>query len=542
MSRIKNNAPVLTPWIFTILCGAVILFGIGLRFIHIAQNDFIFYDEGMYLEHNRELLDKIAAFPPKDFAEFLAIQKILFYTALMTAKWLWFYISNLRVFAGGPEMFYFTRIVSALCGVLTVFLAYIFARRYFKSRETAVLAAAILAVLPSHVFYSRLGMQESLSTLCLLAGMYFYFSTRAFGFRTIAAAILFSAVFFTNYRMIVLPVLLIAAEGMSSLGEKKSIHWTRLGGALLVFAGIVFWIGSLNNGSNRYITFAWMSHQAADAPQQWHLINIFSYPYGIFSLEGALFALALLLNVYWIYRREWAKVLPFTLVIVQMGIFTLAAEKGARYLCVVLPFAAMAAAAAFNELVLNHERVKRLRWAPILLCALFIFSMAEKSWALAQSNSSGYRSALNFIQARDPQAKFLTTQPVVVGLFLPKGDAQPAPKTVRDLIIFYAQGYRYLMIDPQAYVSWTANGARFTPALADYLEFVRDHMKPLYVADHLNHTVLQRFVLDHNENLMNSVRFLNIRTRDFGAVYVYDLKECLATMQKVAQSSHENLQ
>ena len=73
--------------LFVILIAAVFA-GIALRFHNITRNDFIFYDEGMYLNHNRELLDKIAQYPPKDLAEFFAIIKILFTTALATAKWL----------------------------------------------------------------------------------------------------------------------------------------------------------------------------------------------------------------------------------------------------------------------------------------------------------------------------------------------------------------------------------------------------------------------------------------------------------------------
>jgi 4-amino-4-deoxy-L-arabinose transferase-like glycosyltransferase len=533
MTAPVSPASFLASKYFKAACWALILLGVFLRFYHITQNDFVFYDEGMYLEHNRDLLNKIKQYPAKNFTDSFAIIKILFNSALMTAKWLWFFISNLRVFFGGPEAYYFTRVVSALCGVATIFISYLFSRRYFKSAPIALLSAVLLAVLPSHVFYSRLAMQESLSTLCLIAGLYLYFSNRDFGWRALAAGVLFSAVFFTNYRMIVLPVLLVVAEAVEALSGKRQVNWVKLGGTILMFAAMVYWIGSLNEGSNRFITWAWMSRQAQLAPQQWHWVNVFSYPYYLFALEGVLFFLAFFLNLYWVVKKQWSRVLPFALMITQMLIFTFASEKGARYLCVVLPFAAMAAAVAFYEIVLNNPAVQRLRWAPILLCAALILTPLQKSWAIARSGSA-YDTVAGKIREKDPQAKMLATQPLILGLF--SRDVVAAPKTVRDMIILFAQGHRYLIIDPQAYVSWTASNEKFTPQLIDYLGFIRDHMPPVYVADHLNRTMLERFVLDHNENLVNSVRFLNVKAKDFGAIYVYDLKECLQTMQRVSES------
>jgi hypothetical protein len=529
-----KTLPALSPQVLRTVCWALIVLGIVLRFVTITHNDLMFYDEGMYLSHNRELLEKIQQYPPKDLGELSAILKLLFNSSLMTAKWLWFFISNLRVFFGGPDAYYFTRVVSAVSGTVAIFLTFAFSRRYFGSKEIGLLSAAVLAVLPSHVFYSRLAMQESLSALCFLGGMYLYFSSREFGFRAVAASVLFSAVFFTNYRMIILPVLLAAAEVVSGLPQKK-FHWPKLVGTSLAFFGIVFWIGSLNHGSNRFITTAWMTHQAQEAPQQWHLVNLFSYPYDLFALDGVLFGLAFFSNIYGVVRRQWTKLLPFAVVIVQMAMFTFAPEKGARYLCVVLPFAAMATAAVIDEHVIKDGSFRRIRAAAVILLFGFFFCLAQRSWEISRP-VSGYKTTARFLNNRDPQAKVLTTQPLVMGLFMGPQNVQPAPKTARDLIILYARGYRYLAIDPQAYVSWTADGQRFTFALTDYMGFIRDRLKPLYVGGHLNGATLQRFVLDHNENLANSVRFLSRRDQDFGSIYVYDLAECLAVMQKVAQS------
>jgi hypothetical protein len=154
---------------------------------------------------------------------------------------------------------------------------------------------------------------------------------------------------------------------------------------------------------------------------------------------------------------------------------------------------------------------------------------------------SGYQQAVAMLQEKDPQAKILATQPLLVNLLVSDpSKIETVPKDVRDLVIRYSQGYRYMIIDPQAYVSWTATGERFTTPLVDYLGFIRAKMPPIAKFSHLNHALVERFVLDHNENLLNSARFLNRRDDDFGAVYVYDLTQCIAVMEKVIESASKD--
>ncbi len=116
-------------------------------------------------------------------------------------------------------------------------------------------------------------------------------------------------------------------------------------------------------------------------------------------------------------------------------------------------------------------------------------------------------------------------------------DVLPAPKNVPELFARYAQGYKYLILDPQAYVSWTASGQRFTTPLTDYLGFINAQMPVVGKFTHLNPALMERFVFDHNEHLLNSIQFLNRKKEDSGAVYVYDLSQSLAVMQKIIEST-----
>ena len=167
-----------------------------------------------------------------------------------------------------------------------------------------------------------------------------------------------------------------------------------------------------------------------------------------------------------------------------------------------------------------------------------IGGMLIKSFNIVLFRSS-YRSAIESILARDPNAGFLVTQPEVLNLYInPAIRVLPAPRDLPTLMSLYARGYHYLIIDPQIYVSWTADGKRFTPQLIDYMNFIRIHVPARAEFTHMNHLMLERFVLDHNENLINSLRFLNARHQEYGKIYVYDILDCLMLLNRADKNNN----
>ncbi|HNV24100.1 MAG TPA: hypothetical protein PKH98_04345, partial [Candidatus Omnitrophota bacterium] len=58
--------------VFFIL-GLLIMIGIFMRFHRIAENQFFFYDEGLWLNSGRPFVELIQKNPAKDFSEFLKI-------------------------------------------------------------------------------------------------------------------------------------------------------------------------------------------------------------------------------------------------------------------------------------------------------------------------------------------------------------------------------------------------------------------------------------------------------------------------------------
>ncbi len=516
MSDILKN-----KWVYAAL-GLLALMAIWLRCYNITANEFVFYDEGMYLVENRKLLHLIEANPARNPGEFIAILGVLVKSALSTAKAFWFFLLNLRVFIWGTEAWSFARIISMLSGFATLGIVYLFAKRLFNSKQIAILSVAILAVLPSHVFYSRLGMQESLSTLFFVTGIYLYVYAKGFSWRPFIIALLLALTFFCNYRMIIAPLFLCVIEGYRFVFLKERLDWQKWGVTVMTFALIVAVVGSLYDGANRFVTFGWMGHQAQDASGKFDVFKFLSFPLNTFVLEGFLIGAFFWHAVAQAWQKQWTRLLPAVLVLTQMAIFSVAADQGARYLCVVLPFFAISCAQAMESLL--NQGGYRARIFQVFAIGAFVF-MVVQSYALA-INRPGYEAAVDFIKQNDPQAKIISTQPLLAQLYVSNpDDIQDCPKHVNGLMNLVKQGYYYLMIDPQAAVSWSRDDIKFNAQLLPFLEDIRA-TGPVFTTAHFNQSTLIRFVLDHNEHLSDSWRYISHHTNG-SVIEVYDLRQAL---------------
>ena len=160
--------------IFYVLCAVALLLGMGFRVYNLRQSGLFLYDEGFYLQHNLPVLEFIDAHPSKTFSDALTSLQWYFRFALASGKSLWFMLMDSRFFIGGLHDWGYPKVVACFFGILLLPLIYLFSRRYYGSRDTALLSTALSALLPGLVFYSRIGLQEALSAVLVLSGFYFY--------------------------------------------------------------------------------------------------------------------------------------------------------------------------------------------------------------------------------------------------------------------------------------------------------------------------------------------------------------------------------
>jgi len=508
----------------------VVAVGVWARFYHITDNQFIYYDEGLWLNQSRPFADQYAAQPPTTARDFGNYININFHNSLATAKSLWAFITSMRAFFVGPHDWYFSRVFSAIFGVLTLGLVYFFAKRMFASQWVGFLSVALLSIYPSHVYYSRLALQESFSTFCFILGLFLYVHTRRLHYRTYLSAIVLSLVYFSNYRMIVTPVLIVFAEFFLSFVKKEKIAWAHLITHVATFIFIVIVIGSIDNAANLGITFAWMGHQADLAGGQFDYISLFSHAYYLFALEGLIFGTLFFGNIYLILKKEYARIFPFALSLVVMLMFSLSQEKGVRYLCAVMPLMVISVAVLIEYVYLNKTK-GGWRNAVIALVVLMTLTQTQKIIKIAHFKTD-YEISVRELQTMSPGAKFISTQNLIQNLYTPKyADVIEARPILKLLTEGRNRGYRYLIIDPQAYISKTDNKERFNLKLAGFLNFIYTKVPPVKVYPHFNKELLERFVLEHNVNLGQSLSFINAnKDGKLGALYVYDIDKALAIM------------
>jgi hypothetical protein len=520
----RTQLVLLALFVFTVLCG------IALRVYNLKGSGFFFYDEGLYLNYDRGILEFIQAHHLKGAD---AWQGFLYYArlALASGKSLWFFVIDSRFLWGGLTDWEFSKVMACVFGVATFPVFFLFVKRFYNSTSVALLAVALLALLPGHVFYSRSGLQEAFSIFLVLSGFYFYFFPRKFGWRTVLSGIFLAAAFFANYRLCMLPLLVVLTEFWIGVVERKGFDWRKYSWFFVAFFALMVLIGNLFNGANTTMIFAWVFHQGDTAKDVFSWVNFLSYPYYLFRLESWILTLFFFGNIYFVVQKRWDVLWPFVLVCAQVVIFSMTNEKGVRYIAVVLPFFVMSAAYVIQQVFDALSGVKRT--AILVVIGLMFFLMAGKSAQLAQADSS-YEKAARYLIEHEPDARFFSPQDTVMGLYVsPREQVRPVPVSFDGLLKLYNQGYRYLVLGPQSYVD-CASGGRFVLPLRDYLGFIDARVDPVKVYPHLNYAMMERFVFEHSTNLVDSVRFLgSADIQKFSSLRIYDLSRCLPAMARI---------
>ncbi|MBF0618966.1 MAG: phospholipid carrier-dependent glycosyltransferase [Candidatus Omnitrophica bacterium] len=503
MKSIFNNNYILNA----VLLLAVVL-GLVLRVYGLGNSGIFFYDEAMYYDHTLPVLDFISKHHLAGFSDWSKAAMVYLQVALSFTKPIWIFIVDSRCLLGQMTNWDYAKYASCLFGILTLPLMFLFSRRFFDSRVAAVLATALLAVLPSHVFYSRLGMQEAFSVFAVLLGFYFYLFPRAFGVGTFVAGFCLSLGFFANYRLIVLPLFLIFTELWFGFRDKGGIRWRHLVWACVTFVAMMVLVGSLMDGANTRFVFAWVFHQGDLAATKGAWTEFLAYPYYLFRLENVIFGALFFGSSCFLFKRDRKVSWLLALSCLQMLLFSMASDRGVRYMAIVLPFIVMAVVAV---MVAAHDKFKGSAGIAVLwLIFLVMFSgLIVKSYELALA-SSDHERVVRYFEERSLTPRFLSSQSLVEGLYLDdRKGAQPLPTNIMDLQKYYKQGFHYLVLDPQAYVAFSANNFKWALPLKDYLGFVDQNIMPEKVFMHFNRAVMERFVFEHSDNLFQSIRFLN---------------------------------
>ncbi len=518
---INNIIKRITLWHW--LLGVAVLLGVLLRVYGLGDSGIFFYDEALYLNHSLQAFDFIKA---QHLAGFSDIWKAFFFYIhwpLNFTKPIWILLVDSRFLFTQVNDWDYAKYVSCFFGVMTLPLSFFFARRMFKSLPIACLSVAILALLPGHVFYSRIGLQEAFSTFVVLAGFYCYLFPREFGKNTFLAALFLSMAYLANYRLIILPGLLIVTELWFGVVAKQGIRWRHLIWACVTFLAVMVLVGSLLGGAQIRYTFAWVFHQQDMAVSKRLWTEVLAYPYYLFRLESWILAGAFFSSVYFLITRRWVLAWAFVIVCLQMLFFTTATDRGARYIAVVIPFVAMSSAALIYTV---YEDVKHKAKNVVLVLGVLVMlsGMVWKSLELI-TDVSAYEPSVEYLLEKDTNVKFVSTQDLVQRLYMnDRTRVLPVPEDVLVLLQDYAKGCRYLVLDPQGYISFTGNDYKWGLPLKGYIGFIEKTVPPVKTFDHFNRAVMERVVFEHSDHLFQSIKYLDSPDlARMSSLRVYDL-------------------
>lgn len=521
--------------IWYLFLAAAVLAGIILRFYHLGSSGIFFYDEALYLNQSLPGLDIIRHHHLSGFEDIAKAFQFYLRFPLNFTKPIWIFIVDSRYLITRWDDWDYAKYAACAFGVLTLPLTFVFARRFFNSVAVACLSTAILALMPAHVFYSRLGFQETFSAFMALAGFYCYIFPRAFGIRTFLAGLFLAMAYLANYRLVILPGYLLLIELWLGRVQGEGPRWRHLIWSVMTFLIILVAVGGLMEGAQMRYTFAWIFHQQDMAATRRLWSEFLSYPYYLFRLENVFLALTFFTSIYLLLQRNWKPALPFVIVCVQMLIFSLASDRAARYIAVVLPFVAMASAVSIHEFYRKASYSRKTTVLAVILSAMFA-GFVMKIIPLVTA-SSDYRTSVEYLLSLNRGAKFLSTQDIVQKLYLnDRRNVAPAPEDFRLLFPYYAKGFRYLVLDPQAYIGYTGNDHKWGLPLKDYLGFVDQHLTPIKDFPHFNRAIMERVVFEHSDDLFQSIRFMDSPDlARMSTLRVYDLDVLMPFLSRVTQ-------
>lgn len=151
-----------------------------------------------------------------------------------------FLIQHLFIKIFGENNFAF-RFPSALLGIASVYLVYLLSTAIF-SKNTGLIAAAILSVTVNHVFISRIGLQEAYVIFFLLLTSYFFVRSLKNDHYFLWTGLSLGLSFLTKYTSFVLvPIFLTFLLIFRRDCFKKKNFWLGIILSLLIFSPVIFY-------------------------------------------------------------------------------------------------------------------------------------------------------------------------------------------------------------------------------------------------------------------------------------------------------------
>ena len=265
------------------------------------------------------------------------------------------------------------RLPSALFGIASIPVMYLVARK-FMAQAPALAAAALLALNPTHIYYSQEARSYSLTILLVLLSSYFFVRAVEVNCRKdwVLWTVLGILAVYSHY----FAALVMVAQACSLFFKRKPTPWRpMILGGVVILAAAIPGLTYVFRASPENLHFIWMPPASLKA--MWHLAMFFGG-------SGSKIALALLLWMAGIVamvsgqRRVgdeddyWRRVLVLLWFVVPVALIALASLRHPiflqRYMVFSLPATILLAAFGMDAL-------RKWKIGPILVIALCVMSL-----------------------------------------------------------------------------------------------------------------------------------------------------------------------
>lgn len=451
-----------------------ITLGAFLRLYGLSEKGLFFWDEGIFLMGTRfvnwrvvELVDNLSRFGFHLNSLQSDVPNVEGYPVFLQKPGHIVMLSLFSLFMGTSE--YLGPFMSAVFGILGLFVVFRLGR-YLYGKPAALFAVLLLSLMPSHLYYSRLGMHEINSGFFVLLGvllhvksidsrtkrgldeLLYFLSSACIGFALIS-----------SYRWIIFLPIVAGFDFLYHLFQVKK-RFRAVWRTVIFVSGLIipltiaevsyflcFYPDYLNSQPSSYFLvllkkFSTESQFNAEYP----LFYLTQYA----TMEGFLFLLVAAIGcVLSISRRRWQERYPAIIVLVTLLFFSLTLTRVSRAPSVIFPFLTLVAGLAMHRMFIwakEHLHTGRLVALLLLLSILGWFGFRAHQIIHLRS---GYDAAFNFVRVESNGRHLSTMAPLSAVFFGNKNVPLHPPASLDEMKQLCEQGgYRYLLVDWQKYV------------------------------------------------------------------------------------------
>ena len=495
---------------------AIIVLGAFLRINGLKQQAVIFFDEGQVAVRALDILALIKDPPQTDQARNYIDTKLFWVLLVAAGRAL---VANTYLVA---------KSLSAACGIATILLTYLLARRFYRDETVALLSALFLAVSSYHVFYCRLALPDAAAAFLALLGFYCY--SRALSGRWTLAALAglaFSGALMVHYRSAALLVFFPAAEAIRIISGKVRLR--SAAPRLMVFVSMIFlsavafeiWArGRL--GLSFWDTVIFFQQRYSG----WNFdpVALYAYLRFIMDYDGILAVLLLAVSLLFLKGR-YPTLLPLSFVALQIFLCSTTLFKFPRLLSTILPLLSIVYAATCANL-LYDPLLLRFRKALVVLAVLGLGATTVKAYQdTTRWKAYAPEVAAWFRQNIGEQETVLATNHAVLFGYLPvKSFVLLSDQRAEDLAEYLQHGVQYVIIDPHKY-TWHAYNHGGKEMIIHWLE---QTCQPIHSFPAFHPELFQRFLREHSHpTLRQSLNALeHVDEPTANRIHVYDIQQC----------------